>query len=96
VVGTSAEAIYQLEKGGLRTVLSRAVWAAYQKSKLLGESQQSSRDPNGLPSFDNEECERLSVLPSCRYIVNKEAGVFEAEQQKMKERGKVRVGRGVD
>lgn len=34
--GTSAEAIYQLEKGGLRTVLSRAVWAAYQKSKYLG------------------------------------------------------------
>ncbi|MCS7178693.1 MAG: pyrroline-5-carboxylate reductase [Anaerolineae bacterium] len=35
--GTSAEAIYQLEKGGLRTVISKAVWAAYQKSKLLGE-----------------------------------------------------------
>jgi len=27
--GTSAEAIYHLEKGGLRTVISRAVWAAY-------------------------------------------------------------------
>ncbi len=36
--GTSAEAIYQLEKGALRTVLSKAVWAAYQKSRLLGES----------------------------------------------------------
>jgi pyrroline-5-carboxylate reductase len=35
--GTSAEALYQLEKGGLRTVLSRAVWAAYQKSKYLGD-----------------------------------------------------------
>jgi pyrroline-5-carboxylate reductase len=35
--GTSAEALYQLEKGGFRTVLSRAVWAAYQKSKYLGE-----------------------------------------------------------
>lgn len=35
--GTSAEAIYHLEKGGLRTVLSRAVWAAYQKSKFLGD-----------------------------------------------------------
>ncbi len=34
--GTSAEALYQLEKGGLRTVLSRAVWAAYQKSRILG------------------------------------------------------------
>jgi pyrroline-5-carboxylate reductase len=36
--GTSAEAIYQMEKGTLRTVLSKAVWAAYQKSQLLGES----------------------------------------------------------
>ncbi len=35
--GTSAEAIYQLEKGALRTVLSRAIWAAYQKSKYLGD-----------------------------------------------------------
>ena len=34
--GTSAEALYQLEKGGLRTVVSRAVWAAYQKSRKLG------------------------------------------------------------
>jgi pyrroline-5-carboxylate reductase len=35
--GTSAEALYQLEKGGLRTIISKAVWAAYQKSKALGE-----------------------------------------------------------
>ncbi len=34
--GTCAEALYQLEKGGLRTILSRAVWAAYQKSRYLG------------------------------------------------------------
>lgn len=34
--GTSAEAIYHLEKGGLRTVLARAVWAAYQRSVALG------------------------------------------------------------
>ena len=34
--GTTAEALYQLEKGGLRTVLSKAIWAAYQKSKYLG------------------------------------------------------------
>jgi len=34
--GTSAEAIYQMEKGGLRTVLSKAVWAAYQKATALG------------------------------------------------------------
>lgn len=34
--GTSADAIYQLEKGSMRTVLSKAIWAAYQKSRLLG------------------------------------------------------------
>ncbi|MDO9066790.1 MAG: pyrroline-5-carboxylate reductase [Chloroflexota bacterium] len=36
--GTSAEALYQLEKGSLRTVLSKAVWAAYERSKYLGGS----------------------------------------------------------
>ncbi len=35
--GTSAAALYELEKGGLRTVISKAVWAAYQKSRSLGE-----------------------------------------------------------
>ena len=34
--GTSAEAIYQMEKGSLRTVLSKAVWAAFQKAEALG------------------------------------------------------------
>jgi pyrroline-5-carboxylate reductase len=38
--GTSAEAIYHLEKGGLRTVLSRAIWAAYQRSRTLGSQAQ--------------------------------------------------------
>jgi pyrroline-5-carboxylate reductase len=38
--GTSAEAIYQLEKGGMRTILSKAIWAAYKKSQLLGERAQ--------------------------------------------------------
>jgi pyrroline-5-carboxylate reductase len=38
--GTSAEAIYHLEKGGLRTVLSRAIWAAYQRSRVLGSQAQ--------------------------------------------------------
>lgn len=35
--GTTAEALYQLEKGGLRTVMSKAIWAAYQRSVSLGE-----------------------------------------------------------
>jgi pyrroline-5-carboxylate reductase len=34
--GTSAEAIYQMEKGSLRTVLSKAVWAAFQRANSLG------------------------------------------------------------
>ena len=34
--GTTADAIYQLDKGGFRTVLSKAIWAAYKKSRILG------------------------------------------------------------
>jgi pyrroline-5-carboxylate reductase len=34
--GTSAEAIYQMEKGSLRTVLSKAIYAAYKKAVELG------------------------------------------------------------
>ncbi len=35
--GTSAEAIYQMEKGTLRTVLSKAVYAAYKRAVDLGK-----------------------------------------------------------
>lgn len=35
--GTSAEAIYQMEKGTLRTVLSKAVYAAYKRAVELGQ-----------------------------------------------------------
>ena len=37
--GTSAEAIYQMEKGGLRTVLSKAVYAAYNRAVALGQKK---------------------------------------------------------
>lgn len=37
--GTSAEAIYQMEKGGLRTVLSKAIYAAYQRAVDLGRKK---------------------------------------------------------
>ena len=37
--GTSAEAIYQMEKGSLRTVLSKAVWAAFQRAEALGATK---------------------------------------------------------
>ncbi len=41
--GTSAEAIYQMEKGGLRTVLSKAVWAAYQRAEALGGKRRDEK-----------------------------------------------------
>ncbi len=34
--GTSAAALYYLEKAGFRTAISRAIWAAYERSKELG------------------------------------------------------------
>jgi pyrroline-5-carboxylate reductase len=42
--GTSAAALYQLEKGGLRTVFSKAILAAYERSKSLGEERDSVVD----------------------------------------------------
>jgi pyrroline-5-carboxylate reductase len=37
--GTTADALYQLEKGGFRTIISKAVFAAYQKSVRLGGNE---------------------------------------------------------
>jgi pyrroline-5-carboxylate reductase len=37
--GTTAEALYHMEKGGLRTVISRGIWAAYQRSITLGHGK---------------------------------------------------------
>ena len=42
--GTSAAAIYELEKGRLRTVLSDAVWAAYRRTQELGERLERELD----------------------------------------------------
>jgi pyrroline-5-carboxylate reductase len=47
--GTSAHALYQLEKGGFRTVLSKAVWAAYQRSVSLAALTSAVRP------FEDEE-----------------------------------------
>lgn len=46
--GTSAAAIYELEKGRLRTVLSDAVWAAYRRTLELGEQLETEviREPD--------------------------------------------------
>jgi len=45
--GTTAEALYQLEKGRLRTVLSDAVWAAFRRCVQLG--RQIDPGSNGRP-----------------------------------------------
>jgi pyrroline-5-carboxylate reductase len=42
--GTSAAAIYELEKGRIRTVLSDAVWAAYRRTLELGEQLEQETD----------------------------------------------------
>jgi pyrroline-5-carboxylate reductase len=44
--GTSAEALYHLEKGGLRTVISKAIWAAYQRSVALGRGKKREALPD--------------------------------------------------
>jgi pyrroline-5-carboxylate reductase len=46
--GTSAAALYYLEKAGFRTALSRAVWAAYERSRELGVDS-SAHWPESLP-----------------------------------------------
>jgi pyrroline-5-carboxylate reductase len=49
--GTSAEALYYLEKAGFRTAISRAIWAAYQRSLELGKEK-----PGHMPEeHTNEE-----------------------------------------
>lgn len=40
--GTSAAALYELEKGGFRTILSKAVFAAYRRSKELGDASEAA------------------------------------------------------
>jgi pyrroline-5-carboxylate reductase len=48
--GTSAEALYYLEKAGFRTAISRAIWAAYQRSLELGKEK-----PVHIPEKDGTE-----------------------------------------
>ena len=40
--GTSAAALYELEKGGFRTILSKAVFAAYRRSVELGDASEAA------------------------------------------------------
>ncbi len=44
--GTTAAAMYYLEKAGFRTAISRAIWAAYERSLELGKGR-TSQPPDG-------------------------------------------------
>ena len=46
--GTTAQALYYLEKAGFRTAVSRAIWAAYERSLELGKEQ-----PIHLPNSED-------------------------------------------
>jgi pyrroline-5-carboxylate reductase len=46
--GTSAAALYYLEKAGFRTAISRAIWAAYERSQELG------KEAKGTPPVNTE------------------------------------------
>jgi pyrroline-5-carboxylate reductase len=48
--GTSAEALYYLEKAGFRSAISRAVWAGYQRSLELGKEK-----PGHIPESQAED-----------------------------------------
>jgi pyrroline-5-carboxylate reductase len=48
--GTTAQAMYYLEKAGFRTAISRAIWAAYQRSLELGKEV-----PAHLPESNSAE-----------------------------------------
>jgi pyrroline-5-carboxylate reductase len=45
--GTSAAALYYLEKAGFRTAISRAVWAAYERSRELGRDAKAHAPDRG-------------------------------------------------
>ena len=44
--GTSAAALYYLEKAGFRTAISRAIWAAFERSQELGRGRQTKSPEN--------------------------------------------------
>ena len=45
--GTSAAALYYLEKAGFRTAISRAIWAAYERSQELGRDAKNKPPDQG-------------------------------------------------
>ncbi|MCC6146182.1 MAG: pyrroline-5-carboxylate reductase [Anaerolineaceae bacterium] len=51
--GTSAAALYYLEKAGFRTAISRAVWAAYERSQELGKGKEAHPPEGRSPENDS-------------------------------------------
>jgi pyrroline-5-carboxylate reductase len=35
--GTTAAAVYEMERGGVRTVMADAIWSAYRRAQELGQ-----------------------------------------------------------
>jgi pyrroline-5-carboxylate reductase len=50
--GTTAAALYFLEKAGCRTAISRAIWAAYERSQELGKGAKS-HSPEDQPPINS-------------------------------------------
>lgn len=50
--GTSAAALYYLEKAGFRTAISRAIWAAYERSRELGKDARARPPENHKENSD--------------------------------------------
>src|SRR5690606_3389798 len=51
--GTTANALYHMEKGGLRTVMARAVWAAYERTVQLGAGDKTPTAPREFGRSEN-------------------------------------------
>jgi pyrroline-5-carboxylate reductase len=51
--GTTANALYHMEKGGLRTVMARAVWAAYERTVQLGAGDKTPTAPSEIERSDS-------------------------------------------
>jgi pyrroline-5-carboxylate reductase len=51
--GTTANALYHMEKGGLRTVMARAVWAAYERTVQLGAGDKTPAAPREFGRSDS-------------------------------------------
>ena len=50
--GTTAAALYYLEKAGFRTAISRAIWAAYERSRELGKGANAHLPDADKPDSD--------------------------------------------